>query len=63
VFAASLCYAKITPAPLRRGDSSDRWREDTEAVGREPKFGLSDSLDVIAGATAGVLRKAWTIRS
>jgi hypothetical protein len=58
-----LCYAKITPAALRCGDCSDRCREDTEAVGREPKFGLSDSLDVIAGAAAEVLRKPRAIRS
>jgi hypothetical protein len=62
-FAASLCYAKITPAALHRGDFAERCREGAEAPGREPKFEFSDSLDVIAGAAAAVLRKPRTIRS
>jgi hypothetical protein len=41
VFAASLCYAKITPAALHRGDFKDRCREGAEAAGGRPKSGLS----------------------
>jgi hypothetical protein len=41
VFAASLCYAKITPAALHRGEIAGRCREGIEAAGRNPKFGLA----------------------
>jgi hypothetical protein len=41
-FAASLCYANITPAALHRGDLDDRCRESAEAAGRNPKFEPSD---------------------
>jgi hypothetical protein len=41
-FAASFCYANITPAALHRGDLDDRGRESAEAAGHNPKFQLSD---------------------
>jgi hypothetical protein len=37
-FEARLCYAKITPAALHRGDCKDRCVEDVEAVGRGLEF-------------------------
>jgi hypothetical protein len=40
---ASWCYAKITPAALRRGEFDRRRREGTEALGCNPKFESSDS--------------------
>jgi hypothetical protein len=41
-FTASLCYAKITPAALHRGDFDHRCCENPEAAGRMPKSELSD---------------------
>jgi hypothetical protein len=49
VFTALLCYAKITPAALQRGDFAERCRED---AGWKRKFELSDSPRVIAGSAA-----------
>jgi len=48
VFAASLCYAKITPAALHRGESGERRGKGDEALGCNPKFELSQSWRVIA---------------
>jgi hypothetical protein len=41
-FEAQLCYAKITPAALHRGECREQCRESAEAAGANPKFGLSD---------------------
>jgi len=38
-----LCYAKITPASLQRGEFHDRTRERAEAAVRNPEFELSDA--------------------
>jgi hypothetical protein len=38
VFAAQLCYAKIAPAALHRGEFRGCCREGTEAAGPNPKF-------------------------
>jgi hypothetical protein len=51
-FEASLCYAKIEPAALHRGEIDRRRREDIEAIGRKPEFELSDLPAVIAGGAA-----------
>jgi hypothetical protein len=51
-FEASLCYAKITPAALRRSENRPGRREESEAAGANPKFGLSDFLPCIAGAVS-----------
>jgi hypothetical protein len=53
-FAVSLCYAKITPALLQRGDFQTRGRQDGEAVGRLPKSALSDSARATADAAASI---------
>jgi hypothetical protein len=39
-FTTLLCYAKIAPAALRRGEIASRRRTRGEAVGRKLKFGL-----------------------
>jgi hypothetical protein len=41
-FEARLCYAKITPAALHRGDCKDRCVDDVEAVGRGLEFQSGD---------------------
>jgi hypothetical protein len=48
-FEAQLCYAKITPAPLHRGESPDRCRESAEAAGGNPKFGSNDFPTINTG--------------
>jgi hypothetical protein len=58
-----LCYAKITPAALHRGEFGDRCRHDAEAAGRTPKFELDDSRRVIAGAAVPVAQTLWMARS
>jgi len=55
-FEASLCYAKIEPAALHRGEIVCPCREDIEAVGRRPESELSDFLTVIASAAALALQ-------
>jgi hypothetical protein len=40
-FEASLCYAKITPAALHRGEFRGRNRQAAEAAAGNPKFRLS----------------------
>jgi hypothetical protein len=49
-FEALLCYAKITPAALRRGDCKDRCAEGVEAVGRGLEFQSGDFSRNITGA-------------
>jgi hypothetical protein len=63
VFAASLCYAKITPAALHRGDFSDRRREGAEAAGGRPKFKSGDSLRGLAGSAVPVGQAPWMASS
>jgi hypothetical protein len=62
-FEALLCYAKITPAALHRGDFADRRREGAEAAGGRPKFGLSVSQCAIAGPAAAVVQALWMASS
>jgi hypothetical protein len=62
-FTASLCYAKITPAALHRGDFDHRYCENAEAAGRMPKSELSDFVRVIACPAAPIVRASWMARS
>jgi hypothetical protein len=48
VFAASWCYAKITPALLHRGEIAGRCCERAEAAGRKLEFEMSIFLRLIA---------------
>jgi hypothetical protein len=50
VFAASLCYAKITPAALHRGEFRRRCCERAEAAAANSKFALQDFPLGSAGA-------------
>jgi hypothetical protein len=38
MFAASLCYAKITPAVVRRGESNGCGGREREVAGEIPEF-------------------------
>jgi hypothetical protein len=58
-----LCYAKITPAALHRGEFAGRRRNDAEAAGGRPKFALSDSRRVIAGSTTPAAQPLRMARS
>jgi hypothetical protein len=62
-FTALLCYAKITPAALHRGNFSERRDDDAEAAGRISKFELSDSRRVIAGLMQRTVPAPWLVRS
>jgi hypothetical protein len=53
-FEASLCYAKITPAALQRGESWDCCRESAEAAGANSKFELDEFPRGIAGAATPI---------
>jgi hypothetical protein len=55
VFAASWCYAKITPALLHRGEIAGRCCELAEAAGRKLEFEMSDFLRLIALAAFPVV--------
>ena len=44
-----MCYAKITPAALHRGEFRGRRREGAEAAGINPKFEMGDSQRRIRG--------------
>jgi hypothetical protein len=60
VSAALLCYAKITPASLHRGEYRDRCRRDAEAAVRNPEFELSLTRHRIRGGAApDENRRAW----
>jgi hypothetical protein len=52
VFAATWCYAKITPAALHRGDFACRGRKDREVSGRHSKFAMSYFRRVVAASAA-----------
>jgi hypothetical protein len=56
VFAASWCYAKITPALLHRGEIAGRCCELAEAAGRKLEFEMSDFLRLIALAAFPVVQ-------
>jgi hypothetical protein len=62
-FTASLCYAKIAPAALHRGDFDRHCCEHTEAAGAMPKSELRDFVGVIAGAAAPVVQEPRMARS
>jgi hypothetical protein len=49
-FEALLCYAKITPAALHRGELAGRRREHAEAVGSKLKFEFEEFRRGTAGA-------------
>ena len=53
MFAASWCYAKITPALLHRREIAGRCCERAEAAGRKLEFEMSDFLRVIARGVSG----------
>jgi hypothetical protein len=55
-FTASLCYAKITPAALQRGDFEGRCRNGAEVTGGKPESGLSDLRRGIASSAISVVR-------
>jgi hypothetical protein len=63
VFAASLCYAKITPAALHRGEFRRRCDEHAEAAAANPKSGLHDFRRVSAGAATATLEAPWMAAS
>jgi len=63
VSAASLCYAKITPAALHRGDFGDRCREGAEAAGGRPKFRSGGFLRGLAGSAIPVVQAPWLASS
>jgi hypothetical protein len=54
-FEASLCYAKITPAALHRGEFAGRCREHVEAVGSKLKFVFEEFPYGTAGASPAVV--------
>jgi hypothetical protein len=55
VFTALLCYAKITPAALHRGNFANRNRENGEALGGRLEFRSRD----FSRPTAGTPRRAF----
>jgi hypothetical protein len=59
VFAASFCYAKITPAALQRGEFGDRGGRHAEALGRKRKSGLSDFWRAASGAVLPIAETPW----
>jgi hypothetical protein len=56
VFAASWCYAKITPALLHRGEIAGQCCELAEAAGRKLEFEMSDFLHATALAAFPVMQ-------
>jgi hypothetical protein len=62
-FTASLCYAKIAPAVLHRGDFDGHCCEDGEAAGRMPESELRDFVRVIAGPAAPIMQAPWMAQS
>jgi hypothetical protein len=49
-FAASLCYAKITPAVVRCSDFDGRDHGRSEAAGCRPEFEIRETSRAAAGA-------------
>jgi hypothetical protein len=62
-FTASLCYAKIAPAALHRGDFDGHCCEQAEAAGQVSKSGLRDFVRVIACPAAPIMQAPWMARS
>jgi len=62
-FEASLRYAKIEPVALRCGEIGGRRRQHLEALGRKPKFELSESCLNSAGAAAPVVQTPFMAAS
>jgi len=62
-FKASLCYAKIAPAALRRGEFDGHCCEQAEAAGRVPKSELRDFVRVIVGPAAPIMQAPRMARS
>jgi hypothetical protein len=60
---ASLCYAKIAPAALHRGDFAGGYREHAEAAGAIPKSELRNFVGVIACAQAPIMEASRMARS
>jgi hypothetical protein len=60
---ASLCYAKIAPAALHRGDFDGHCDERAEAAGAMPKSELRDFFGVIAGPAAPIMQACRMARS
>src|SRR6266700_1444687 len=58
-FTASLCYAKIAPAALHRGDFGGHCCEHAEAAGAMPKSELWDFVRVVAGPAAPIAHASW----
>jgi hypothetical protein len=56
VFAASWCYAKITPALLHRGEIGSGYCELAEAAGGKPESDMSDFFRGIALAAIPVVQ-------
>jgi hypothetical protein len=54
-FEASLCYAKITPAALQRGEFAGRCRQHGEAVGSKLKFEFAEFWPSTVGAALAVV--------
>jgi len=62
-FTASLCYAKIAPGALHRGDFDGHCCEGTEAAGAMPKSELRDFVGVMVGAAAPTMQVPRMARS
>jgi len=60
---ASLCYAKIAPAALHRGDFDGHCGERAEAAGAMPKSGLRDFVRAIVGPAALIMQAPRMARS
>jgi hypothetical protein len=58
-FTALLCYAKIKPAALHRGNFDERCGDYTEAAGGTPEFELSCSRRVMAGSVLSAVPAPW----
>jgi len=58
VFAASFCYAKITPAALQRGEFNGRCGWHAEALGRKRKSGSSDFWRTTSGPVLPIAENA-----
>jgi hypothetical protein len=56
VFTASLCYAKIAPAALHRGEFESRRRDGAEALGGNRKFELGDFPRAATGAAMPIAK-------
>jgi hypothetical protein len=58
-----LCYAKITPAALQRGENRPRGHQAPEAAGANRKFGSGDFPRGITGAAWRSLNAPWLAAS